>query len=114
MIQPLTPEAGFRALQTHSAEFITLFTHGSLVVEFYKPDRVDRQQPHARDEVYIITSGTGTFALAGRRMPVKPGDLLFVPAGIEHRFGPFSDDFATWVLFYGPDGGEQAQSPHSS
>ena len=114
MIQPLTPEAGFRALQTHSAEFITLFTHGSLVVEFYKPDRVDRQQPHARDEVYIITSGTGTFALAGRRMPVKPGDLLFVPAGIEHRFGPFSDDFATWVLFYGPDGGEQVQSPHSS
>lgn len=41
-------------------------------------------------------------------MAVKPGDLLFVPAGVEHRFGPFTDDFATWVLFYGPEGGENA------
>lgn len=23
-----------------------------------------------------------------------------------HRFIEFSDDFATWVLFYGPEGGE--------
>ena len=37
-----------------------------------------------------------------------PGDLLFVPAGVEHRFEEFSDDLAVWVVFYGPDGGEQA------
>ncbi len=35
-----------------------------------------------------------------------PGELPFVPAGIEHRFLDFSDDFITWVLFYGPEGGE--------
>jgi len=32
--------------------------------------------------------------------------MLFVPAGVEHRFENFSDDFATWVIFYGPEGGE--------
>ena len=32
--------------------------------------------------------------------------LLFVKAGHEHRFENFTDDFATWVIFYGPDGGE--------
>jgi hypothetical protein len=32
--------------------------------------------------------------------------MLFVPAGIEHRFYDFSDDFCTWVMFYGPEGGE--------
>ena len=35
-----------------------------------------------------------------------PGDLLFVPAGVEHRFEEFSDDFAAWVFFYGPEVGE--------
>jgi hypothetical protein len=35
------------------------------------------------------------------------GDMLFVPARMEHRFEDFSDDFATWVMFYGPAGGER-------
>jgi hypothetical protein len=24
-----------------------------------------------------------------------------------HRFEDFTDDFATWVIFYGPEGGER-------
>jgi hypothetical protein len=27
---------------------------------------------------------------------------------MEHHFENFSDDFATWVIFYGPDGGEKS------
>lgn len=111
-MHPLTkthfsPDEGLRLLQTTPAEFAELFTHGSLVVECYKPDRIDKQKPHERDEVYVITSGTGMFNYAGSAMAVKPGDLLFVPAGVEHRFEEFSNDFSTWVLFYGPVGGEQ-------
>ncbi|GAB3711416.1 hypothetical protein GCM10027592_48970 [Spirosoma flavus] len=102
-----SPEEGLKQLQVSPNEFVELFSHGSLVVEYYKPDQVDKQQPHRRDEVYVITSGSGTFDYAGEKMAVKPGALLFVPAGIEHRFENFTDDFATWVLFYGPDGGEQ-------
>ncbi len=102
-----SPEDGVRQLKTVSTEFVELFRHGSLVVEYYKPDRIDKQQPHERDEVYVITSGNGTFDYAGRKMSVKSGDLLFVPAGVEHRFENFTDDFATWVLFYGPIGGEK-------
>ena len=40
------------------------------------------------------------------RHPFGVGDVLFVPAGVIHRFEDFSDDFATWVFFYGPEGGE--------
>ena len=34
------------------------------------------------------------------------GDVLFVPAGVVHRFEDFSDELVVWVVFYGPEGGE--------
>jgi mannose-6-phosphate isomerase-like protein (cupin superfamily) len=83
-----------------------LFEHGSLEIEIYAPRGRDPQQPHSRDELYVIISGTGYFLNGDERHPFKPGDLLFVPAGAVHRFEDFSDDFATWVMFYGPEGGE--------
>jgi quercetin dioxygenase-like cupin family protein len=61
-----------------------------------------------RDEVYVVLSGTGTFFDGKERRAFAAGDFLFVAAGREHRFEDFSDDFATWVLFYGPEGGEAA------
>ncbi len=90
-------------------QFKTFFEHGTLYVEVYKPDKVDLQQPHSRDEVYIVISGSGEFLNDGERTTFSEGDFLFVRAGIEHRFENFTDDFATWVLFYGPEGGEKPQ-----
>src|SRR5215472_11937759 len=87
--------------------FIELFQHGSLSVEFYAPRGSDPQQPHTRDEVYVVVSGSGKFFLAGASEPFATGDVLFAPAGVEHRFVDFTDDFATWVFFYGPEGGEK-------
>jgi mannose-6-phosphate isomerase-like protein (cupin superfamily) len=87
-------------------EFVTLFRHGTLEVEIYKPDRVDRQTPHTRDEVYVVISGSGTFVNGDERHPFEAGEVLFVPAGVVHRFEGFTEDFATWVVFYGPEGGE--------
>jgi mannose-6-phosphate isomerase-like protein (cupin superfamily) len=86
----------------------TLFDHGTLEIKMYAPVGKDLQTPHKRDEVYIIARGSGVFLNNGHRSSVRAGDFLFVPAGIEHRFEEFSDDFATWVLFYGPEGGESA------
>jgi mannose-6-phosphate isomerase-like protein (cupin superfamily) len=80
--------------------------HGSMVVEYYAPRGVDRQEPHTRDELYVVVAGQGTFLNGATRHPFGPGDVIFVPAGVVHRFEEFSDDFATWVIFYGPQGGE--------
>ncbi len=88
------------------AEFITLLSSGSLEVELYIPDGVDKQSPHEKDELYVVISGTGTFAREGDTYTFGPHDVLFVPAGQEHRFIDFTDDFKTWVIFYGPKGGE--------
>jgi mannose-6-phosphate isomerase-like protein (cupin superfamily) len=103
----ITPQEALAELKRHGGRpFAELFAHGTLTLEIYKPSGVDRQTPHSRDEAYVVISGSGTFAKAGIRSPFKAGDLLFVPAGVEHRFEGFTDDFATWVIFYGPDGGE--------
>ena len=99
-------EASLKKLGESNNEFIELFKHGSLSVEIFKPDKVDKQTPHTRDEIYVIASGSGEFILADERTTFLPGDVLFVPAGEVHRFENFSDDFVTWVFFYGPEGGE--------
>ncbi|HWZ45463.1 MAG TPA: cupin domain-containing protein [Candidatus Saccharimonadales bacterium] len=107
----LTIKHSLEKLSGHKEKFITLFQHGSLEVEIYKPEKADLQKPHSRDEVYVIATGTGEFQCAREKQPVEKGDVLFVPAGIEHRFLNFSDDFSTWVFFYGPEGGETTQQP---
>lgn len=100
-------EKAKQILSKSGKEFEVLFQHGNLSVELYKPDRIDKQLPHTRDEVYVITEGSGMFDLKGEITAVKKGDFLFVPAGAEHCFLDFTDDFSTWVLFYGPEGGER-------
>ena len=87
--------------------FATVFEHGTLAVEIYAPRGIDPQQPHIRDEVYVVISGSGEFLNGGNRSSFQPGDVLFVPAQVVHRFENFTDDFAVWVFFYGPEGGEQ-------
>ena len=88
--------------------FAVALERGSLSIELYAPRGTDPQQPHARDEVYVVVSGRGEFVNGPERHAFAPGDLLFVPAGVEHRFEQFTDDLAVWVVLYGPEGGDAA------
>lgn len=103
----INPQEALQKLAKIESPFLTVFEHGTLSIEVYKPEKVDLQQPHSRDEAYVIISGNGEFLNDGVRTEVETGDFLFVPAGIEHRFENFTDDFSTWVVFYGPEGGEK-------
>jgi mannose-6-phosphate isomerase-like protein (cupin superfamily) len=93
--------------------FATVFEHGSLLVEVYAPRGTDPQKPHTRDEVYVVVEGSGEFVVGQSRQPFGPSDLLFTAAGETHRFENFSDDLVVWVIFYGPEGGEQAATNES-
>lgn len=99
-----------------------MLAHGSMELRWFAPKGHDPQTPHDRDELYIIVSGTGVFMRAVESLPFDdtslpiqgeervrfgPGDALFVAAGTVHRFEEFSDDFASWIVFYGPEGGER-------
>ena len=97
------------ALPTRDGErFVECFAHGSLAVELYAPRGNDPQQPHTRDELYVVVQGHGEFVCNGVSEAFVAGDALFVRAGVAHRFERFSDDLAVWVMFYGPQGGEAA------
>jgi mannose-6-phosphate isomerase-like protein (cupin superfamily) len=96
----LTIAEAVASLMSENTDYTRLFERDSFDIGMYRPVNVDRQTPHARDEVYIIAAGTGDFVCGDERRNFSPGDVFFVPAGIEHRFTKFSYDFATWVIFF--------------
>ncbi len=108
MTDRYTVERALRSVaESDDREYGVLLEHVSMQLGCYKPHRIDNQHAHDRDEIYVIQSGCGVFLLDGKRQMFEPGEALFVPAGIEHRFEDFSDDFSAWVIFYGPAGGEK-------
>lgn len=99
-------EALKQLLEEHEFPFTVMMKHGTMTIEYFAPQEVDTQTPHKQDEIYVIIKGHSSFYRNGEKTTCKKNDILFVPAGMEHRFENFSDDFATWVIFYGADGGE--------
>jgi len=117
-----TPSEGRAGPPDPGRHTVPVLCNGSMELRWFKPDGPDPQTPHDRDEMYFIVSGHGLFMRARDVMPIgddvslpvageerarfKAGDVLFVPAGTEHRFEEMSEDFGCWIVFYGPEGGE--------
>ncbi len=97
----LTIRDALAALAATGETYTKLFAQPALDIALYKPDQTDPQTPHLRDEIYVIATGSGTFVQEEESRPFGPGDLLFVPKGVPHRFVDFSPDFSTWVIFFG-------------
>ncbi len=102
---------------------VRVMAHGSMEVRWFRPTSGVQHMPHDRDEIYFVVSGTADFRRGNDLGPfdeveggvfgqeivaVKPGDVLFVPAGAHHDFDRTSPEFAVWAVFYGPEGGEHA------
>jgi mannose-6-phosphate isomerase-like protein (cupin superfamily) len=62
----------------------------------------DRQRPHVEDEVYYVISGRGTINVDGEDRPVEPGSLVFVAAGVKHRFHDIDEDLRVLVFWAPP------------
>jgi mannose-6-phosphate isomerase-like protein (cupin superfamily) len=70
---------------------------------------VDTQSPHTEDEIYVVTAGRARIVTPDGEAEVRPGAVIFVPAGEEHRFVDITDDLALLVVF-GPAYGSRADS----
>ncbi len=99
------------ALYPDGAPSVTVLAHGSMQLKWFtpaiNPDGRDRQLPHTQDELYLVHAGSGEIVIDDQRHAAARGDAFFVAAGHQHRFEHFTPDFATWVVFYGPQGGEK-------
>lgn len=87
--------------------FVEAMRHGTMSLEVFAPRGRDTQQPHEQDELYIVIAGEADFIHEGKRERARSGDVLFVPANAKHHFEAMSGDFVTWVVFWGPKGGER-------
>src|SRR5436190_3099959 len=76
------------------------FKKDGVSLVFFAPRGKDYQTFHDEDEFYFIVRGTGELTIDGKRNAFEAGDVFFVPANVPHNFEKFSDDFATWAVFF--------------
>ena len=93
-------------LAASMTNYVQPMTNGSMRSVLYAPEQIDAQTPHTQDELYVVTRGLGWFERDRERVAFATGDLIFVPAGMAHRFVDFTGDFECWAIFWGPKGGE--------
>ncbi len=65
------------------------------------PREEDTQEPHLADELYYVIEGSGLIEIGKRRRPVKKGSIVFMPAGMHHRFYGNSEDLVVLYVFAG-------------
>lgn len=80
--------------------FTTAFRQGKVSLEFFAPRGTDYQTFHEEDELYFIVNGSGELIIENERFACAVGDSFFVPAKASHHFENFSEDFATWAVFF--------------
>jgi len=76
------------------------FAKDGVKLVFFAPKGKDYQTFHDEDEFYFIARGNGRLIVDGAVNSFIAGDVFFVPAKVPHHFENFSDDFATWAIFF--------------
>jgi mannose-6-phosphate isomerase-like protein (cupin superfamily) len=64
---------------------------------------VDRQTPHAEDELYYVFRGRAGLEIEGELQAVEPGSIVFVAKRAEHRFVDIVEDLELLVVFAPPE-----------
>jgi mannose-6-phosphate isomerase-like protein (cupin superfamily) len=62
------------------------------------PGEKDTQEPHSADELYYVIEGTGFMELDKAYKPVKKGSIIFVSAGMPHRFYGNNEDLVVLYM----------------
>ncbi|MFD6417540.1 cupin domain-containing protein [Streptomyces sp. NPDC060194] len=66
--------------------------------------QTDPQAPHRQDEVYVVVSGRAQITVGEETTVVARGSVVYVPAGVSHRFHHISEDLRVLVVFSPPEG----------
>ncbi|MFE2282687.1 cupin domain-containing protein [Streptomyces sp. NPDC059443] len=64
----------------------------------------DPQQPHNQDEVYFVVSGRASITVGEETTTVANGSVVYVPAGVPHKFHHITENLKVMVVFSPPEG----------
>jgi quercetin dioxygenase-like cupin family protein len=59
----------------------------------------DGQSPHRQDELYYVLHGNARMRAGAQDQAVRAGSIIFIAAGVEHRFYDIEEEIALLVLF---------------
>jgi len=59
----------------------------------------DPQRPHHEDEMYYVVRGQARMRLGSEDQAVTDGSVIFVQAGVEHRFHDIRQELVVLVCF---------------
>ena len=59
----------------------------------------DPQRPHAQDEMYYAIAGRAQIRIGDEDAPIERGSVIFVEAGVPHRFHTITEDLTLLVAF---------------
>jgi quercetin dioxygenase-like cupin family protein len=59
----------------------------------------DPQQPHTEYEIYYVVAGHAQIQVGEANYAVQAGSVVFVPAGVVHRFHSITDELSLLVVF---------------
>lgn len=73
---------------------------GKVSLVFFAPRDTDYQTFHDENEFYFVARGAGNLIVGDDCFSCAVGDAFYVPAKVPHHFENFTDDFATWAIFF--------------
>jgi mannose-6-phosphate isomerase-like protein (cupin superfamily) len=76
--------------------------HSQVVVMTVQPGEDIGEETHAGDQILFFVEGEAEAVLEGESEPVKPGDMVFVPAGTLHNFVNAGSEPLRLVTVYAP------------
>jgi mannose-6-phosphate isomerase-like protein (cupin superfamily) len=59
----------------------------------------DPQKPHREDEMYYVVRGRARIEIGSENAGVRAGTVIFVEAGVEHRFYNIEEELEVLVFF---------------
>jgi mannose-6-phosphate isomerase-like protein (cupin superfamily) len=59
----------------------------------------DPQSPHQEDELYYVVRGRARMRAGAEDQSVGEGSIIFVAAGVEHRFFDITEELVVLVFF---------------
>ncbi|AZM90078.1 MULTISPECIES: cupin domain-containing protein [Streptomyces] len=90
----------------NSGAYLQFLRERNMSVGLYALDagQSDPQQPHRQDEVYFVVSGRASITVGEETTVVANGSVVYVPAGVPHKFHHITEPLKVLVVFSPPEG----------